>query len=259
LLTRGLSAKQAVGLIASLCLISAAGALAAVYYYSEWYGVLGVLVVFGLLVFTRVFGHVELMLLNTKLLGLGRAIVDWGGEKTARHYSHQLQGKLQWEEKIWVALVESAERFNLTRLRLNMYLPHLHEDFHATWKRPHRIETGLPWKLDIPLSADGMPIGTLHVVGVQDPRSASAQLAEFLDFLEPLEAQIHQLLQLPPLTKGLPNLVPSLEGAPALFHGANAANANSPPALSGTALTGTALAVAPTLATASLPPRNSSA
>ncbi|MDX1964666.1 MAG: MraY family glycosyltransferase [Pirellulales bacterium] len=217
LLTRGMTANQAVLLIGGLCLITSVGAVASIYFQAEWIGFLSVAIVFGLLVTTRIFGHVELMLLNTKLVGLGRSIVNWDGDSGTRHYSHQLQGKLQWEEKIWTALVESAERFNLTRLRLNLYLPHLHEDFHATWKRRQNTLEGNTWRLDIPLSADNMCIGTLHVVGVQDPRAASVQLAQFLDFLEPLESQIHLLLQLPGAKKPLPNLLPSLEEAATLL------------------------------------------
>jgi len=142
-----------------------------------------------------VFGHVELMLLNSRLVGLGRSIVSFSdiNEKTTQS-SHQLQGSLQWEEKIWNALVESAERFDLTRLRLNLYLPHLHEDFYATWSRKTPVVASKTWRMDLPLLIDGATIGHLHVIGHQDVRGASAQLASFLDFVEPLEAQIHELL-----------------------------------------------------------------
>lgn len=232
LLTRGMSAKQAVALIAGLCAITSVGALAGVYFGSGWLGFSGVVLVMGSLLSTRIFGHTELMLLNSKLIGLGRAFVNFGHEDKSRQSSHQLQGKLQWEEKIWTALVESAERFNLTKLRLNLYLPHLHEDFHATWKRKHAPSGNQAWQLDIPLSAAGMTIGTLNVVGLQDPRAASVQLAQFLDFLEPLESQIHEMLQLSPDAKPLPALLPKLEAVPG-FLGNNTSSATGTMDLSG--------------------------
>lgn len=224
LLTQGLSARQAVGLISSLCLITSLGALAGVYFNREWIGLATVAVVVGLLITTRVFGHVELMLLNRQIMGIGRSIVGRADQGPSQA-THRLQGSLAWEEKIWNALVESADRFNLTKIRLNLYLPHLHEDFYATWSR--RAAGGhKTWRIDLPLVADGMTIGYLHVIGNQDPRATSAQLSSFLDFIEPLESQIHELLNLRP-TPLAPVQVPSLAPAGTLNGTATGANAQT--------------------------------
>jgi hypothetical protein len=160
--------------------------------------------VLGTLITTRLFGHVELMLLNRQLLGIGRSIVSGASEKSSQA-THRLQGSLQWEEKIWNALVESAERFSLTRIRLNLYLPHLHEDFYATWRRRAAGTAGKAWRMELPLVANGMTVGYLHVTGDQDSRTASAQLASFLDFIEPLEAQIVELLSIKPAELAAPD------------------------------------------------------
>jgi UDP-GlcNAc:undecaprenyl-phosphate GlcNAc-1-phosphate transferase len=208
LLTQGLSTRQAVALIAGLCVVTSLGSLAGVYYGSEWIGVITVLAVLGVLITSRIFGHVELMLINRQLLGLGRSIVS-GGEVKASQSTHRLQGSLQWEEKIWNALVESAERFNLTRIRLNLYLPHLHEDFYATWRRRAPGPSSKVWRIDLPLVADGVTIGYLHVSGSQDPKMASAHLSSFLDFIEPLEAQILELLSIKPEPLSPPAVLPA--------------------------------------------------
>ena len=142
MLTHGLTPRQTVGLIGGLCMITSLGAVLSLYFQREWLGWAGIFIVFGLLVGSRLFGHVELLLLNSKMMGFGRALVKWGGVRRVNQTSQQLQGKLQWEEKIWMALVESAERFGITQLKLNLYLPQLHEDFHASWKSPHE-ETSL--------------------------------------------------------------------------------------------------------------------
>ena len=77
-----------------------------------------------------------------RLMGFGRSLVPFGngGDRSVIHSSVQLQGSLKWET-MWQAMVESAERFNLTKIRLNLFLPRLHEDFFATWqrKREHPI------------------------------------------------------------------------------------------------------------------------
>jgi UDP-GlcNAc:undecaprenyl-phosphate GlcNAc-1-phosphate transferase len=216
LLTQGMSTRQAVGLISGLCVVTSIGSIAGVYFASEWIGIITVLFVLGVLITTRLFGHVELMLLNRQLLGIGRSIVSGAGEKSSQS-THRLQGSLQWEEKIWNALVESAERFNLTRIRLNLYLPHLHEDFYATWRRRAAGPVANPWRIELPLVAEGMAVGYLHVTGNQDPRTASAQLASFLDFIEPLEAQIVELLSIKPVHLAAPPTAElnAVGGAPA--------------------------------------------
>jgi len=198
MLTHGLTPRQTVGLIGGLCLITSLGAVLSLYFQREWLGWAGIFIVFGLLVGSRIFGHVELLLLNSKMMGFGRALVKWGGVRRVNQTSQQLQGKLQWEEKVWMALVESTERFGITQMKLNLYLPQLHEDFHASWKSPNEDSAQQQWRLQLPLTTSEMIIGTLHVVGTQNPnRAASAQLTEFLDFLEPLESQLASLLALP--------------------------------------------------------------
>lgn len=201
MLTHGLTPRQTVALIGGLCLITSLGAVLSLYFQREWLGWAGIFIVFGLLVGSRLFGHVELLLLNSKVMGFGRAMVQWGGNRRVNQTSQQLQGKLQWEEKVWIALIESAERFGITQLKLNLYLPQLHEDFHASWKAQEHDSSQQQWRLQLPLTTSEMIIGSLSVVGIQSPnRAASAQLTEFLDFLEPLESQLASLLALPTVT-----------------------------------------------------------
>jgi UDP-GlcNAc:undecaprenyl-phosphate/decaprenyl-phosphate GlcNAc-1-phosphate transferase len=198
LLTSGLTPRQAVGLLAGLSAITALSAVLSLIFDEEWIGVVGVVIVFGILLATRLFGNVELSLLNSKLLGFTRTVLGWNDPSIRNQISHQLQGKLQWEEKMWSALVESADRFGLINIKLNLYLPHLHEDFHATWSSPSNTEHLQKWRMDLPLVAGDMIVGSLAVVGIQPSNSsASNRLTEFLDFLEPVEAQLAQILALP--------------------------------------------------------------
>jgi UDP-GlcNAc:undecaprenyl-phosphate GlcNAc-1-phosphate transferase len=222
LLTQGLSPRRAVALIAGLCILTSVGSLVGIYFASEWIGIITVVLVLGVLISTRVFGHVELMLLNRQLLGLGRSIISGAGSQTSQS-THRLQGSLQWEEKIWNALVESAERFKLTRIRLSLYLPHLHEDFYATWRRRDAGPASKTWRIELPLVADGLVVGDLQVTGNQDPQAASAHLASFLDFIDPLEAQIAELLAIKPTPLTAPSPSGDLSPTPSMSAAAQTA------------------------------------
>ncbi len=197
LLTRGLSAGQAVAFISGLCAITSIGAVVSWRYEQDWLGVVVVLGVIGMLVATRVFGHVEFLLLNTRLFGFGRLVRlgdRGGGNPNVRHTSLNLQGTRQWEE-LWGALVASAERFHVVKMKLNLALPRLHEDFYATWRHKGNFRRELLWQADIPLVVDGLPVGRLNVVGVQSEQFASTEMSHFIDFVEGLEGELRQLIQ----------------------------------------------------------------
>ena len=91
-------------------------------------------------------------------------------------------------------MVESAEKFNLIQIRLNLYLPHIHEDFFATWSRRSRSRSDQRWNVELPLVVDGMIVGVLAVAGVQNGVSVSTTLTAFAELVEPLEGQLGDML-----------------------------------------------------------------
>jgi UDP-GlcNAc:undecaprenyl-phosphate/decaprenyl-phosphate GlcNAc-1-phosphate transferase len=195
LLMKGWNVSQAVGLIVLLCSLTSIGAIASIYYENEWLGIGVTLGVLAILIFTRMFGYVEMVLLNTRLFGFGRHISPSStGKDKIRHTSMALQGNLKWEEW-WGTLVESAERFQLVKMRLNLSLPRLHEDFYATWSKAgnHRREN--LWQADIPLVVNGLHVGRLFASGVQDEALASREIAQFMQFVETLESQLGTVIQ----------------------------------------------------------------
>ena len=196
LLTRGMSALQAVSFIVFLCSITCVGAIVSLYFKIEWLGFATVLAVIGFLIFTRVFGHVEFVLLNARLFGFGRFLSRTAtseGDDEAKHTRVSLQGTRQWEE-LWGALVESAQKFHLVKMQLNLSLPRLHESFYATWSKPGRHSKDLSWQADIPLIVDGQSVGRLHVTGLQNEEYASKEMNQFIDFVETLELQLNLLI-----------------------------------------------------------------
>lgn len=189
LLTQNFSNRQALSLIAALCTITC-GASALGLYFGKPLGIVGFMIVLAILVGSRIFGHSELMLLNNRLVGLGRRFIP--GEEPSSS-TLRLQGSVAWEE-VWNGLVESSEKFAFIRIRLNLYLPHLHEDFYATWQRKSRSRSDQRWNVQLPLVVDGMIVGVLAVTGVQTDTSVSPSLASFAELIEPLESQLAAMM-----------------------------------------------------------------
>ena len=192
LLTRGMSARQAVLVITGLCAVTSAAAFIGWYAKKEWISILVVAIVIGCLVATRVFGHVEFVLLNRRLLGVGHYLAPFGS-RGAHKASYQLQGNYEWE-LMWNALVEATDRFDLVKMRLNLSVPQLHENFFATWRSDKQAVKDQLWQLEVPFVVEGRPIGTLSVSGQQTEEGASARIGEFLDFVEQFESQLQSLI-----------------------------------------------------------------
>lgn len=191
LLTRGLAPWQAVLIVSGLCVVTSAAALASLYFRSELLGLMIVLAVIVALVATRIFGHVELLLLNNQLVGLGRSLVPFAG--ASRNSSVQLQGSLPWE-RLWASLVESSERFGLCRIKLNVHLPHMHEAFYATWSGRGPADPDAVWQMSVPIHLGGVDVGRLRVVGEPTWSSVNDQIREFLDFAEHLQSQLSAIM-----------------------------------------------------------------
>ncbi len=190
LLTQNFSNHQALFLIAGLCALTCTGSVLGMYFRKP-FGVIAFGMVLAILIGFRLFGHSELMLLNNRIAGFGRRFLP-GSETNAS--SVRLQGTIQWEEA-WDGLVEAAEKFNLMKIRLNLYLPRLHEDFFATWQRRSTSRTDRRWSVELPLVVDNTVVGTLSVSGVQDGGSVAPSLTALSDIVEPLEMQLESVLE----------------------------------------------------------------
>lgn len=190
LLTQDFSNRQALFIIASLCTITCVGATLGLY-TGKPFGIVSFLIVIVVMLSTRLFGHTELMLLNNRIAGLGRRFMPGTQPQSS---TLRLQGSVDWEE-VWKALVESAEKFHLIHVRLNLYLPQIHEDFFATWSQPSDARAEQRWNVDIPLVVDGAIVGVLAVTGVQEQDSVSPTLAAFAELIEPLESHLGEQLE----------------------------------------------------------------
>lgn len=198
---RGFSQRKTVAWIAILCACTAAGALASVYHHSEILAVASVMIVLGTLVIMRVFGHAECRLLFLRLKDVVRSFIP--AQKCSQHDSRQvcarLQGNRRWEE-LWNALIEHAERFDLSCVQLNVNLPAIHEGYHARWSRNGRSGEPNLWQTEIPLIAQDVTVGTLQMSGHSNGGSAADRMAELMAGLKPIEADLVALLEMQPST-----------------------------------------------------------
>ncbi len=157
------------------------GVVVRVYVQREASGLWVAGVVIVALIATRVFGHVELILLNNALVGLGRSWVPFANSAPhARTNSLQLQGTLAWE-KLWESLVESSNRFGLSQITLNLHSPTLHEDFYATWQRAEKLDADEAWHISVPINMRGQTAGRLLVSCAPTSDNVAEQRQSSLD------------------------------------------------------------------------------
>jgi hypothetical protein len=155
-----------------------------------------VAVVVAILISTRMFGHVELMLVNHRLFRLAKSLVSM--DRTPKNERIQqdfirLQGSREWEQ-LWDNLTETAERLNLASVGLHLNAPQQHEGYYASWKRMRDFHPEELWRVEIPLVADGRSIGRLEITAERDDRSVCVTIAEVLDHMEPFEQKVLALL-----------------------------------------------------------------
>jgi UDP-GlcNAc:undecaprenyl-phosphate GlcNAc-1-phosphate transferase len=198
LLLRGWSVGQTAALASGLTGITCAGAIASYFTKQDAFALASAFGVFVALASTRVFGHAEVALLASHGKSLFKGAVRAfrptpAGQPQPADQAIQLQGRRQWNI-LWTALRESAPVYNLAGLKLNVNIPHMHESFYASWKR-----AGSPaedaWKITLPLSYADRSIGKLSILGGSAGAQGLTDMQHVLDFLEPLEAEIAQLIE----------------------------------------------------------------
>jgi hypothetical protein len=150
------------------------------------------------LIFTRTFGHIEFALLRDRVRFplFSRGSRENGDSSLSRTTCIRLQGSREWD-KLWAAIIESADSYRLTKLKLSLSIPALHEAFFATWETSVRELKHQPedrvWRLVHPLVVDNDSVGTLEISGVSLDGSTLAQVIPVLEFLEPIEEDIRQI------------------------------------------------------------------
>ncbi len=193
LLVRGWSVRQAVLFIGLICLTTCAAAFLSYQFNNELIALATVLCVIIFLIVTKTFGHIEFALIKDRFHGAiaSRDSSEAGG----RASSIQLQGTHDWNH-LWTAIHERAPDFGLVRIQLTINIPSLHEVFYGKWDCPsdQKPAQDATWRVVLPLTVEESTVGRIEVLGAAEENHTVPQVIELVDFLEPLEDDIRQVL-----------------------------------------------------------------
>lgn len=195
-LRRGFRGWHTVLVIGLLCMVTSVAAVISVYLHNEALAMGTVGIVFGTLVVTRIFGHHECRLVERHARQFVLSLSPSASHRRNRHVPLQsrIQGSRQWEE-LWETLTHFAERFDLSDIQLNVTMPALAEEYHASWKRKvHPAESKL-WRSEIPLLAGDAFVGRLCITGACHGESTCVWMGELIAGLKPFETHMLEILK----------------------------------------------------------------
>ncbi|HEX7447961.1 MAG TPA: MraY family glycosyltransferase [Pirellulales bacterium] len=180
-----------VGVVSVACVVTCVGAALSARFSNDLLALACVLPVVGAFVATRVFGYVELLLVANRMKSAGRSLLRplVPSDNRAREALVRLQGTRPWDE-LWESLAEFAGKLSLVSMRLEVSVPAVHEDFHATWQRPWSRDPQELWRTEIPFFARARLIGRLSVAGSCDDGPASECIERLTDMMQSFESRL---------------------------------------------------------------------
>jgi UDP-GlcNAc:undecaprenyl-phosphate GlcNAc-1-phosphate transferase len=194
---RGFSDRKVVIVVGAFCCVTAIGASLSVYLHNELMAYGAIVGVCAVLVVTRLFGHHESLLLVKRLKGLFQSFIPSISKDKPRsdhNIQTRLRGNRQWED-LWESLTTYGECFKLNAIDLNVSLPGIGEEFHASWRRRNgEANEAKLWRSDIPLHAHDMAVGRLRIIGTSGNFRVFAQISDLIGGLSPMESHIIDLL-----------------------------------------------------------------
>ncbi|VAX37153.1 Undecaprenyl-phosphate alpha-N-acetylglucosaminyl 1-phosphate transferase [hydrothermal vent metagenome] len=193
---RGYSSRRTLMTIAVLCILTGLGALASILYHNEYLALGGVAAVVGTMLVTRFFGHSECLLLLRKVRRTLRSFIPSRSqsERTNDPVFSRFGGDHEWEI-LWGTLTNYAERFDISAIELNVNLPALHEEYHASWERKSLHQPDDIWETQIPLTADNKTVGRLRIRGMIPDHSVCNWMSDLIGGLQPFEIQIGEMIE----------------------------------------------------------------
>jgi len=188
------SNRKVLGWVAACCAVIAVATLAGLILKNERIMALTCLGIVGIFVATGIFGRVELLLVGTRLRGIGRTLISpiFSRRNAAWQTSIHLQGSQQWDRQ-WAAFVESADKLQLVKVRLDVNLPTMAEAYHASWERPSRVAAGCRWHIEVPLLVNNHPVGHVFIAGERNQHSACHDIQQLTELIEPFEAKLQAM------------------------------------------------------------------
>jgi UDP-GlcNAc:undecaprenyl-phosphate GlcNAc-1-phosphate transferase len=184
LLRKGLSVVRVLFLVSALSLVALAGVVVSVAWNADAYALLAAAFVVFTLVATRLFGHTELMLLQSRLIPILHSLVLFHPQSRDRQKVIGVQGSAEWGY-LWWKLVSCARKLDLQEMRLEINIPFLQEAYHGDWEQTNsngEEEKFGWWRTEIPLTAKEQSVGSLRIAGRHDQGGFVDKMAQ-LDLL----------------------------------------------------------------------------
>lgn len=193
LMESGRSNRRVLLLVGALCVFASIGALASQWFKSEMIALVSVLMIVGLLIVTRLFGHSEFLLIKERLLDAVRGMRHGAEAGHVRQHVVRMQGSADWDE-LWHNITAVAEHLQLKAVCLDVNAPSLKEGYHARWGRVQSdIETPCYWRTEIPLASHGQVVGRLEVVALRNGEPLRELANQVCKLVENLELAIDTL------------------------------------------------------------------
>jgi UDP-GlcNAc:undecaprenyl-phosphate GlcNAc-1-phosphate transferase len=187
--------------IASLCALSCGAALASEWLDNEIIAYGAIAAIAASLILTRSFGHSEMALLARKTRSFLSTFVPHPNRKAGESVPtvSRIQGHRDWERH-WEELREFAIRLDLQSVQLDISIPSLHEEYHASWTRRRLANDPRSWRLGIPLATKELVLGRVVIVAEGAQASACEIVADAVSGLRQFEKGIvdHYESLLPP-------------------------------------------------------------
>ena len=209
LLKSGLSTKGLLMVVSLLSGLTALGAFFSVAMNQEGLAIASALIVIGILVASKVFGYVELILLGKRTVNFGRSLLVRRGPKgdnQVHEHSMQLQGSRSWDI-IWQTLTEFAEKHGLCKVCLDLNVPWMQEGFHASWYRAKMPDVSERWQTKIPIVSSSKVVGRLEIAAPLGGEPAYRLMSLAAEMMESLENHIQRVIDdsstpVPPASDG---------------------------------------------------------
>jgi UDP-GlcNAc:undecaprenyl-phosphate/decaprenyl-phosphate GlcNAc-1-phosphate transferase len=196
LIRHGFSTRRLLVLVCMLCFATAMGAIASLVFQQELFAVIIVLMVIGLLIVTRLFGHSEFILVKRLVFSSVTRLLFLHPKDMARQSEIRLHGSVDWAE-LWSNFILFATRLNLRKARLNVNAPSLHEAYHATWETSDKeTENQAAWQTEIPVLFRGQVVGHFEVIGHCDHEPIGKKISTILELVEQFEKEASIMLML---------------------------------------------------------------
>jgi len=188
------SNRKVLGWVATCCAVIAIAALVSLIRNDDRIVALTCLGMVAIFIATGIFGRAELLLVGTRLRGISRTLVSpiLPRRDTVWQTSIPLQGNEPWD-LLWVTLIESADKLQLIKIRLDVNIPTMSEAYHAAWEQPSHAAGGCRWHIEIPLVLHDRSVGLVQVTGQHDQQSACSDIEQLMELIEPFNAKLQTI------------------------------------------------------------------